>query len=201
MDLRVRKTYAALNRAFTSLLSQKPYERISVAELCEAAEIRRTTFYKHFRDKDAFFSAFVSALRIDLTGEGESSAAATESPDPAAFADAPSPASRAARLAIIRRLADFLLAHEAMMDNVMRSSMAGAMFLVICDNLACAVRDRYDGDGLSDEERAGIRRASEFAAGGIVRLMMLWWDSADRRDGADGFVTEADALVGRVMEG
>ena len=62
LDLRIQKTYIALEEAFTKLLEEKPFESITTNELCDAAMIRRTTFYKHFTDKYDYFSFYVSNL-------------------------------------------------------------------------------------------------------------------------------------------
>lgn len=62
LDLRIQKTYLALENAFTKLLEEKPFESITTNELCDAAMIRRTTFYKHFEDKYDYFSFFISNL-------------------------------------------------------------------------------------------------------------------------------------------
>lgn len=59
MDLRIKKTYRALFNAFTELLEEHRFEDLTVAMLCDRAMIRRTTFYKHFRDKNDYF-AFIS---------------------------------------------------------------------------------------------------------------------------------------------
>ena len=70
-DLRVKKTKKALYEAFLSLLSQKPYEDITVNELCDAACVRRATFYKHYSDKLGFLTAYTRSLRdkFDATVE------------------------------------------------------------------------------------------------------------------------------------
>lgn len=62
-DLRVRKTKKALHMAFLDLLSHKTFEEITINELCEAAGVRRATFYKHYDDKFSFLTAFTRALR------------------------------------------------------------------------------------------------------------------------------------------
>src|SRR5690606_21046634 len=51
-DRRVDKTRKALRKAISELIEEKPYEDISVTELVERANIARSSFYAHFRDKD-----------------------------------------------------------------------------------------------------------------------------------------------------
>lgn len=59
LDLRVQKTYKSLINTFEDLLHEKKFEKISVTELCDAAMIRRPTFYKHFLDKYDFLTFFI----------------------------------------------------------------------------------------------------------------------------------------------
>ena len=62
-DLRVRKTKKALFDAFLELLRAKPFDEITVNELCDTAGVRRATFYKHYSDKFEFLTAYTRLLR------------------------------------------------------------------------------------------------------------------------------------------
>ena len=49
-DLRVVKTVRRIKEVFLKLLSTKPLDKITVAELSRTAEINKGTFYLHYRD-------------------------------------------------------------------------------------------------------------------------------------------------------
>lgn len=49
-DARVRYTRQALKSALLKLLEDKPINKITVKEVCQAAELNRATFYLHFPD-------------------------------------------------------------------------------------------------------------------------------------------------------
>lgn len=191
VDLRIKKTYKALAGAFTRLLSQRPYEDISVAALCDAATIRRTTFYKHFKDKDDFFAFFIRSLRLGMT-VGE-----TGLDQPGVKPDA----EPVERDRVIRELAEFLVQHELMMDNVVKSTASGTLFEVIGENLAKAVRARYRAYDDDAEMSGSLDVAAEFAAGGITRLLRRWWMASNKREELESFVRAADELVGFAMDG
>lgn len=50
MDHRIEKTKRSIYNAFIGLRSKKPLERLTVKELCEAAQINKSTFYVHYQD-------------------------------------------------------------------------------------------------------------------------------------------------------
>lgn len=61
-DLRVLKTHRVLIAAMTKLLEHRNFSQITVNDLCEEAQISRTTFYLHFNDKYNFLSYWLSNM-------------------------------------------------------------------------------------------------------------------------------------------
>jgi AcrR family transcriptional regulator len=51
-DRRIQKTKNLLHDALGSLIREKPYDAIVVQEILDRANVGRSTFYMHFRDKD-----------------------------------------------------------------------------------------------------------------------------------------------------
>ena len=191
MDLRVKKTYGALIAACTKLLSENRFEDMSVAMLCDEALIRRTTFYKHFADKAEFFAFYVENLRIDMVERGRRLA-----DDEGVFED-----DALERRAILREFADYLLEHEDLMDNIFSSSMSGVLIAVICDKIAESFYDRARRTAPKEAAAPGdlVDRA-EFAAGGVVRVMMRWWDEENRAERRDDFVETSAGLAARILD-
>src|SRR5258708_21741373 len=52
IDRRIELTRAILRHALSSLILKKGYEAISITDICEAANVARSTFYAHFSSKD-----------------------------------------------------------------------------------------------------------------------------------------------------
>jgi AcrR family transcriptional regulator len=57
-----------LQQALHSLLSKKGYEAITIKDICEAANVGRSTFYAHFTSKDDLKRSGFEPLRRQLVG-------------------------------------------------------------------------------------------------------------------------------------
>ena len=119
MDLRIQKTYLALNNAFVALLEEKRFEELTVNELCDRAMIRRTTFYKHFADKYDYFAFYiremVSTFRDQLAPDVMDGEAANYF------------------LQMSRELLRFQRMHEKMVRNIRNSSMFPVLLSILLE--------------------------------------------------------------------
>ncbi|RJG20786.1 TetR/AcrR family transcriptional regulator [Paenibacillus thiaminolyticus] len=50
-NLRMTQTKQSLIKAFVNLVNEKDFEKITIADLTERAQVNRATFYAHFHDK------------------------------------------------------------------------------------------------------------------------------------------------------
>jgi len=66
-DRRVRRTRRLLHDAFTNLVLDKGYDRLTVQDILDRADVGRSTFYAHFRDKESLLMSCFDELRAGLT--------------------------------------------------------------------------------------------------------------------------------------
>lgn len=72
-DPRVTRTRELLRGAFLELLEQKPYERITIADITGRATVNRKTFYLHYETKDHLLRSVTDHILDDLFGEARES--------------------------------------------------------------------------------------------------------------------------------
>jgi AcrR family transcriptional regulator len=77
-DRRVRRTRDLLHRSLIALILEKGYARITVKDILDRADVGRSTFYTHYRDKDALLLDggldHLRAILIDIPDEPNTTA-------------------------------------------------------------------------------------------------------------------------------
>ena len=75
MDRRQKRSRNAIFKAFIQLLSEKSYDRITVGEIIQQADVGRATFYAHFETKEYLLKALCRELFAHVfessLGEGD----------------------------------------------------------------------------------------------------------------------------------
>ena len=69
IDRRVRRTRELLRSALLSLIEEKGYERVTVQDILDRADVGRSTFYAHFTDKDDLLRAGFEEFRASALAE------------------------------------------------------------------------------------------------------------------------------------
>jgi AcrR family transcriptional regulator len=81
-DRRVRRTRRSLADALIGLIIERGYDRITVADILDRADVGRSTFYAHFRDKEALLLSCFDGLRESLDHALAAMAPGIPPPDP-----------------------------------------------------------------------------------------------------------------------
>ena len=82
IDRRIPRTRAMLQHALTSLILKKGYEAITIQDICDEANVGRSTFYAHYTSKDDLKRNSFEHLRKELVDrQNEAQAASGEIKD------------------------------------------------------------------------------------------------------------------------
>ena len=176
MDLRVERTYRSLTSEFMRLMTQKSFEDISVAELCEGAMIRRTTFYKHFADKNEFLIFFMREVRDDFARQIEHKS----NEDEDAIENS---------VSMLRQMLKFLSAHGDLVDNALSSQSApmlldamGDVMMVDMTRRLKEEAEKHDASLNSPGQTTGFgtrdpEMLATFVTGGLVKMLRAWCEA------------------------
>ena len=74
VDRRVRRTRELLRGALIVLILEKGYERVTVQDIIDHADVGRSTFYAHFRDKEDLLFYGLEELRAAFQPEQQAAA-------------------------------------------------------------------------------------------------------------------------------
>ncbi len=66
LDRRVQRTRQLLHQALIELITEKSYDKITVQDILDRANIGRSTFYAHFTDKNDLLRSQLDSFRFDL---------------------------------------------------------------------------------------------------------------------------------------
>lgn len=155
-DLRQKRTDQFLVNALLQLMEERPFQELSVVDICQRAMVHRTTFYAHFEDKHALLRYAIGAL------QGEFEAAGGDRSD--------YPSQRAYFLAVFRNALHFLREHRKLYLSGLAGG--GTELRLLEDVVSARLVEAADG-GSPDPELA-----SHFYAGGVL-AMLRWWLEQD----------------------
>ena len=185
-DLRVRKTKKALADAFLALLSEKPFEEITINELCDKADVRRATFYKHYTDKLNFFTSYVKSLRERFDNLIWKS-------------DKPDTTSKY-YVAYAKRVVGFISENEIVIDNLVRSDLLPTCIYIAVEQNYLDTRDRLEKSVDAGMQLcAPVDTVARMCAGGVSHIIHSWILDGKKKS-ADELAEEIGVLVSKLIE-
>lgn len=167
LDLRIQKTYQALQSAFTRLLEEKAFEEITVNELCDAAMIRRTTFYKHFADKYEYFSFYLLGLRETFKSQIPSE---TIIADPTGYA-----------VTMLQEMFKFTRRHEKLVNGLRNSNMMTFLYQSLQEQFVEELRYVFT-TVYKKTMTPELELLISFYAGGLINVIYWWLNNRDTLD-------------------
>ena len=155
-DRRVRRTRRTLQEAFIALVLERGYERITVQDILDRADVGRSTFYAHFRDKESLLLASFDDIRERLR---EDIGAAPDRP------------------------ATLLFEHAHEHQRVYRALCGRQGGALVTRHLHGLIGDMLR-EQLTDTGGLPVDVVAEFHGSGIVGLL-VWWIDHDFCHGPD----------------
>jgi AcrR family transcriptional regulator len=176
IDRRVARTRAMLQKAHLSLILERGYDAVTVDDICEAADVGRSTFYGHYSGKDDLKLRGLDELRRELSAHRAEPANGSDGPCSRFGFTLPMFEHARERIDLYRALA---------------GGRGGAMAL---DAIRQIIADLFRADLAAREPDSPSREfAVQYLVGTYVAVMTWWLDN-----GAKATPQEMDALFRRM---
>lgn len=181
IDQRIQKTYQSLITAFFQLLNERKFEEVTVNDLCNQANIRRATFYKHFADKYDFFTFVVDYIFDQYTPDYDCSIPRVR---PLSF-----------YLGIIEHILCFLSERESMVRMIAESGMYATLKTIIITEISGEIQAYLE----DDQKNGAVLPASpeitaQFFTGAIITSITYWF-SSDRSLSQEELLKQLTSLI------
>jgi hypothetical protein len=179
-DLRIVRTVKLLKRALFDLLKVVPYDKISVIDVCDKALVHRTTFYKHFENKDHLLMYALEDLKDEVFNVSSSTI----------VYDTP----KAMYMYLARCGFDYISNHKASVLAVYKNLNSDDVLSLTLDALQRSIRYMFIQNRPLKKFAVPIPVMSSFFTGGIVNLI-IWWLNNDIKHSKEEMLNYLNILL------
>ncbi len=156
-DRRIQRTRDVLGDALITLMHEKPFDTITVQDVLDLAEVSRSTFYTHFRDKDDLFLSdaddFFGHMANLLTMSGEASN----------------------RVAPVREMFTHVGSLGEFYDAMVASGNFQEAMELAQEHFARGIEQRLARLSPAHAQPSPVRAALAYGFAGAMLSMMSWW--------------------------
>ena len=185
-DIRITKTKEALSKAFFEMLIEMPLENISINDLCVRADVRRATFYKHFRDKSDFVFSVIATTRERFDQRSRAINSAPMS-------------IKEYYLNCARSVANYLLRYEQSIKSAFKSEARPTFIeMFVRQNYEDTVKrfERSIADGIRYFASADMM--ASMLIGGVAHTVVIWFES-DEKCSVDKLLEDISIFLDRLL--
>jgi AcrR family transcriptional regulator len=161
MDRRVARTRAMLQHALISTILKKGYEAITIDDICDAANVGRSTFYAHYTSKDDLKRSGLDHLRRMLVDRQKN-----------ALAQSGDARDRicAFSLTMFEHARDHVDLYRALVGSRGGAIALGAIRQILSDLVREELGDRSSGDAMPREV------VIQYIVGAYMAVLTWWLD-------------------------
>jgi len=175
-DRRVIRTRRALSDGLLLLLRSKSWDDISIQEICDSANVGRSTFYVHFRGKEQLLAEGMDDLKCLLIANARSS---TKS-----------------EFELLHGLMDHMV-DQRLVFKALIGRRGGQAVVARFKGLTRQLIEReLKQKGCSTSKSLWLSR---YLSGGLVELMS-WWVDAAKPPAIDDMKRRMDLLISQVLK-
>lgn len=185
IDFRVYKTRKALVNALYELLCEKSFDKLSVTELCERAEVRKATFYKHFGDKNELFSYMVKDLQQKNM---EDKVIEYDPENPKTY-----------YIQVFRFFIGFLADNEYMIRQVINSSAGYIIIDLLSEQMELDLKLHIQEDMNRGSIPEGEPQMLASTYTGAMIYCGKWWIMQDKRPAKELIVKQFTDIIGKLL--
>jgi AcrR family transcriptional regulator len=163
-DRRVRRTRTLLREAFLSLIQEKGYDHITIQDILDRADVGRSTFYAHYRDKDELLLSGFEDIRSALAAEKAAADKGT--------------GRRSEFLRPLLVVFQHIEGHRHLWESISRKGGADLIIRILRDNVADLVREHFRSQfPEAKRDQAEFDGTTQFVISGCMGLLIWWLDS------------------------
>lgn len=158
-DRRVLRSRRALRDALVSLVIERGWDNVSIQEVCERADVGRSTFYAHFGDKEELLVSGLDELRSWLRASSTSGV-------PLSFIE-----PLCAHVDEQRRMFSAVVGRKS--GRVVQSRFQALIFDLVLEDLSASATD--------ERERT---LAAHYVTGALLAVLSAWIERRDHDSSA-----------------
>lgn len=158
-DRRVRRTKASLGEALMTLIVDKGYDKVTVQDIIERADVGRSTFYAHYETKDDLLLVALEHLAADIELH---------------MTDEPSDDVILPAVGVFSHLAKGHDEFKALMGSKGIELVHNAAMRALSERARTVIQRRADN---GEQHRVPTEVRVAFLAGSLQSLLMWWLDN------------------------